>query len=263
VPDDTNGEPDAYRFDLLSRTFELVARDLAGGPADDRSYANSLSGDGNLVAISSAARDLTEDGVTFPPLSTQIYVRDMTTGAIRLITRALDGGGGDGWSHEARLSRTGHFVAFESTARNLVEQSSAEQDIFRADTRTGQIELVSIGLDGADADDSSFVGDISGNGRFVVFHSWAKNLVPYPVAEFADVYLYDTSYDRTYLISHGFRGGPAEGEFAWSGDPVLGASSRFVAFTSSATNIVRADVDDEPDVFRYRITKVGLLDRGG
>jgi hypothetical protein len=72
------------------------------------------------------------------------------------------------------------------------------------------------------------------------------------------VFLYDTSYGTTYLLSHGYDGTLADPTYPGSSRPAIGASSRYVAFSSSATNIVRDDENGSTDVFFYRITRVGL-----
>ena len=221
-----------------------------GGPGDDDSFPGGMSGDGNLVSFMSFADDLTEDGATFPTLSTQIYVRDMTTGSVQMITRAPDGRAGESWSDAPKLSRTGKFIVFESASDNLVAgDTNDEQDILRANTETGEIELISLGWDGSLADDWSFTADVSGNGRFVSYSSNAENLVADPTSSGPDVFLFDTSYDVTYLLSHGHDGGPAEGEFPGSYAGDIGGSSRYVAFYSNATNLTPNDDDGEPDVF--------------
>ena len=91
----------------------------------------------------------------------------------------------------------------------------------------------------------------------MTFTSAANDLVPYDVHYLRNVFLYDSSYDTVYVVSHGRDGEPTEGPLGSSGSTIA-ASSRFVVFASDGRNIARADEDIYQDLFFYRITKVGL-----
>jgi Tol biopolymer transport system component len=84
----------------------------------------------------------------------------------------------DGASTSPQLSANGRFVAFLSNASNLVSgDTNGFYDVFLHDRNTGRTDLVSRGLGGAAANDASRPPRVSANGRYVVFHSSATNLV--------------------------------------------------------------------------------------
>ena len=76
------------------------------------------------------------------------------------------------------LSADGRYAAFSSLASNLVPADTNEKDdVFVRDRLTGQTTRVSVASDGTEANGMSFETAISGDGRYVVFASWATNLV--------------------------------------------------------------------------------------
>lgn len=257
VPEDTDSYPDVYRFRVETGELDLVSQAADGGPGELGSWPGNLSGDGRHVTFSSASVDLVA-GVVDDNGVGDLFVRDMATGTTSYVSRTIDGTLGDGTSTGGSISRSGNFIAFESDATNLAAGGGDRTDVFRFDRRTGEIELVSGTHDGSPPDSWSMRARISGNGRFVVFESEADNLLPGTANYLDQIFLRDTSYGTTYLVSHDWDGGLLSGgQFGASG-PVIGASSRWVLFHSDGDNVVRDDEHGTLDVFYYRITKVGL-----
>ena len=115
-----------------------------------------------------------------------------------------DGGAGaNSWSYGASVSDDGRFVAFrsEATQPRRYASGSFETTVYVYDFKQRTVETVSresnLGL-GADGD--SREEQISGNGRFVVFRTDAKNLGG-PIVADENVYVYDRQTDRVELIS--------------------------------------------------------------
>jgi Tol biopolymer transport system component len=81
------------------------------------------------------------------------------------------------------------------------------------------------------ANESSLVAGISGDGRYVVFVSWAANLVPGDTNEAPDVFVSDRRTGRIERVSV-----PAEGTQAGVRDAAISADGRFVAFLAADTN---------------------------
>lgn len=77
------------------------------------------------------------------------------------------------------ISPGGRFVAFYSSATNLVQRATRRVpgDIFVHDRRTGRTRLVSVSSAETQGNRYSSGAAISGAGRFVAFHSIASNLV--------------------------------------------------------------------------------------
>ena len=85
-------------------------------------------------------------------------------------------------------------MAFTSEARNLsAEDGDGVTDVFVRDLPAGLTTLASraAGPKGAAADDNAFAPDISGDGRYVAFHSAADDLSSEDLDAFANVFRRD------------------------------------------------------------------------
>jgi Tol biopolymer transport system component len=113
------------------------------------------------------------------------------------------------------------------------------------------IHLVSIASDGGASDGWSAAGtekglDVSAHGRYVVFSSYAANLVTGDRNGQRDVFVRDMVRGRTVLASMGVGGVQGNAE---SRQGSISADGRFVAFNSAASNLVPGDTNDTGDVF--------------
>ena len=85
---------------------------------------------------------------------------------------------GNSDSFAPSITADGQFVAFLSTADNLIElDSNGYQDVFLYELAQDEITRITIGYDGSQANGASSDVQISDDGRFVVFVSEASNLV--------------------------------------------------------------------------------------
>ncbi|MGH2795048.1 MAG: TolB family protein [Actinomycetota bacterium] len=180
---------------------------------------------------------------------------------------SVSGDGVDqGGSYGAEISGDGRYVAFLSTDDTLVEGDTNEQtDAFVRDRVARRTIRVSIASDGTQANDATDHVTISSDGRFVVFTSWASNLVPgdtnsqaanqdpEPAQEGenprelgADIFLHDRSTGRTERLSVSSSGKQGN-NFSWGGS--ISAGGRYVVFGSHASNLVNGDTNSRYDVF--------------
>jgi Tol biopolymer transport system component len=112
-------ESRVYVRDTVSQTTKLVAT----------GWKPALSGNGRYVAFVSAADHLVSRDRN---KASDIFVADLATGAIDLVSRSASGGSGNGASANPSLSSDGRFVVFQSDASDLVcrgECSAADEDI--------------------------------------------------------------------------------------------------------------------------------------
>jgi Tol biopolymer transport system component len=157
--------------------------------------------------------------------------------------------GGSGDSVSVSVSRDGRFVLFNSSANDLVatDNSRFGLDVFLHNLNSGTTILVSANLDGSGGSDNSFAGQVSTNGNYVVFESDATDLVPGDTNGVRDVFVRDVQAGTNILASVAADGGAANGG---SSSPVMTPDGRYVAFISSATNLVAGgDTNKCPDVF--------------
>ncbi|NQT21413.1 MAG: hypothetical protein HQ592_17030, partial [Planctomycetes bacterium] len=90
------------------------------------------------------------------------------------VSVASDGVQANSSSIRPSISAAGRFVAFKSTASNLVPgDTNGTGDIFVHDRQTGQTERVSVASDGTEGNGWSYAASMSADGRFVAFYSSA------------------------------------------------------------------------------------------
>ena len=165
------------------------------------------------------------------------------------------GGQGDFFSGSPLgISANGRYVAFSSTASNLVaNDTNGNYDVFVHDGYTKNTTRVSVGTGGIQANGWSNHVSISADGRYLAFASNADNLVVGDTNNASDVFVYDIQTKQTKRVSVNSNG--MQGN-SYSGMPSLSADGRFVAFESSAHNLVVGDTNLDSDIFVHdRLTK--------
>ena len=171
-------------------------------------------------------------------------------------------GPANGDSSEASISGDGRYVAFSSTASNLVAaDTNGQRDDFVRDMWSGTTWRVSIGAHGRQANGWSDWPALSADGRFVVFFSTASNLARGDDNGVGDVFVRDLRHRKTRRVSvgaHNEQGNRPSWGASISGD------GRYVAFLSDATNLVPCDTNSQTDLFvrDLRTHTTRLVDQG-
>jgi Tol biopolymer transport system component len=164
-----------------------------------------------------------------------------------LVSVTVDGTPAAGTSGRPSISADGRFVAFASTATNLVRgDNNGVTDIFVRDRQTGVTTRVSVSSAGAEANGVSGSPSISADGRYVVFESRATNLVSGDTNGFQDIFLRDLVTGQTTRVNSPSPWTQANGD---SGSPVISADGTHIAFDSVAGNIWGSDANGVSDVF--------------
>jgi hypothetical protein len=204
----------------------------------------SISADNRFISFQSDAANLV-DGDTNAFLD--IFVRDRLTRRTTRVSVASDGTQANNGSRQSSISGNGRYVAFNSSATNLVAgDTNAASDIFVHDRVKKTTIRVSVASDGTQGDKGSAKPTISADGRYVSFTSTATNLVAGDTNNVDDVFVHDLLTKTTSLVTLGFNGKPAN---STSFKQTLSANGRFVAFQSSASNLVRGDTNQLDDIF--------------
>jgi len=166
----------------------------------------------------------------------------------------VDTGGGDpnGSSSDPSLNANGRFVAFSSSASDLVAgDGNGVDDIFVRDLVAGTTTRVSVDTGGGDPNGSSFAPSISPDGELVAFASFASDLVPGDGNGGSDIFLRDLVAGTTTRVSVDTGGGDPNGS---SEAPSVNTTGRFVAFHSFASDLVPGDGNFATDVFVRDLT---------
>jgi Tol biopolymer transport system component len=248
-------------------TTTRVSVSTAGGQADRDSYAAAISADGRYVVLNSIARNLVP-GDTNDMMD--VFVHNRGSGQTTRISVSTGGQQGNGSSDSGAMSANGRYVVFASTASNLVEgDTNRASDVFLHDQASGVTSRVSLSGRGRQANGPSFMPAISADGRYVAFQSFASNLVRGDTNGLTDVFVRDLVTGKTTRVSLTSRGRQARCNIGAceSTEPVLSAHGRYVAFQSSATNLVQHDTNRLGDVFirdrrTGKTTRVSVDSRG-
>ncbi len=173
------------------------------------------------------------------------------------VSIASDGSEGNGLSFYSAISADGRFVAFDSSAENLVPgDTNAREDIFVHDRNTGVTERVSVTSGGGEGFSGAFKPALSSDGRYVAFDS--SGLATVCAGGFSShIFVHDRTTHETECVSVTSDG---NGEDGFSDNAAISAGGRFVAFSSSSSNLVEGDTNRLQDVFVHdRVT--GITER--
>jgi hypothetical protein len=210
---------DEYRYDVAVRDLPTgTTTRLTSHPA---SYDNSdlrISTDGRVVGFQS--------GRSFK----RYVVHDRATGATLDLDRR----------RRVLLAADGSTIAFNSASPNRVPgDTNGRTDVFVQNLRSLGVHRVSVDTGGRERMASSYVCDVSADGRVTAFYSW----VAVAGAERA-LFVHDRTRARTRRIY------PQNGKgfydfFGCS----LSSDGRWLAFSSTASDLVRGDTNGVADVF--------------
>ena len=261
VANDTIGSMDVFVRDMTTGTTVAASTDATGafvtggGTLANFPGARAISDDGRYVVFASSAQLVAEpnNGVA------QIYVKDLSTGAVVRASVDATGAAGNGMSDQAVISGDGHVVAFRSTSTNLSPLATGTTQIFTRDLVTGTTTLESLSADGMAADQGASLPGLSRDGRYLVFETASKLTSADADGNF-DVYLRDRAAGTTTLAS------PSNG-VADSRAPSITADGSYVAFYSSDSALVSGDVNNVSDIYLWNrmtgaLTLVSLNDAG-
>ena len=226
-------------------TITPISVDSAGNQANRDSYTPSISADGRFVAFYSNASNLVPGDTNNRD---DIFVRDTLTNTTTRVSVDSAGNQANSNSDSPSISADGRFVVFESFASNIVPgDTNNSNDIFVRDTLTNTTTGVSVDSAGNLGNRGSEGASISANGRFVVFESYASNLVPGDTNSSGDIFVRDLLTNTTTRAVD-IASNPAFGSIF--SDPFsISADGRFVAFESYASNIVPGDTNSSYDIF--------------
>ncbi len=236
-------------WDAQTGLNTLVSVNTNGAPSAGPFFDSpTVSSNGRYVAFLSGASDLTTNPVSG---EYDLYVRDVVAGTTTMVDANANGSGaGVNATTVPIMSADGNTVIYDS--RDLLTESRQEfSQIFAWNRPANSNELVSAhepSLPSQTPDGISGLGafSLSTNGQFIAFYSDADNLTPGDTNGFRDVFVRNVALDSTTLVSVATNGLAGDGI---STDPAISGSGRYVAFTSSADNLVANDTNKALDVF--------------
>ncbi len=217
------------------------------------SFAGAVSADGKRVVFATLANNL-------DPADTNsvvdVYLKDLNTGALTLVSIGPNGVG-NASSNLPQISADGNFIAFVSTATNLLANNADTNgvaDVFVYKVADATIERVSVSSAGDQAIGASGAGvcaancfSLSADGRYVAFESLATNLAAPDNDTVSDIFRRDRQTGTTILISQTSAGAVGGGTIG-SNRPSISADGRYVAFESSRV-LEASDTNSTGDIY--------------
>src|SRR5713101_638529 len=193
----TNGNMHIFVKVLTTGAVTLVSADANGIQGNNSSQNFSLSPDGTKVVFGSSATNLLAN----PTHTTHIFVKDLGTGAVTLVSTDGNGAEGDGASSFPVFSPDGTAVAFVSKSTNLAAgANNGNSEIYVKNLLTGAVTLVSTDANGVPGNGPGLLPMFSPDGSKVAFHSSSSNLTPGTSGN-SEVYVKDLASGAITLIS--------------------------------------------------------------
>jgi Tol biopolymer transport system component len=280
----SNSNPDVFVHEMQTGVTQRVSVASDGTQANGLSYENTISADGRYVAFRSYATNLVTGNTNSGSSATctlqgqtsttsDVYVHDRQTGTTELVSVGMNGTQ-DGCSWSPSISGDGRYVAFVSSATNLIpSDSDSAWDVYVRDRQTGRTERVSVtpnGAQGTCAPSSCRCGvpSISADGRYVAFHTF-QSLVSDDVNQTGDIYIHDRETGNTERVSLAYPGEQVPGEPPGNANstsgldafklPAVSGDGRIIVFDSVAADLVQTDNWNNPN---NNISQVFFRDRG-
>jgi len=245
VAGDTNGVEDAFVHDRVTGQTTRVNLTPAGAQVAASAARPFISANGRFVVFDSGSEQIVPGDTNNQQ---DVFVYDRVTGVSTLDSLTSTGAQANNGCAYASISSDGRFVAFQSSATNLVPgDTNGQSDIFVRDRLLGVTTRVSVSSAGVQANNITDAPMISANGRFIAFASAASNLVTGDTNATWDIFVHDRLTAETSRVSVNSAG--VEGNSASLDRASISEDGRFVAFHSIASNLVAGDTNFEWDIF--------------
>lgn len=240
VAADDNRTTDVYLRDVATGVTILVSQ-RKGKPGNDASHEPTISASGNEVAFTTTATNLTgrkdRNGHT-----DDVVVKHMQTGKIELVSQSTAGAQHPRHSFAPVISGNGNSVSFQSFGTFDRRDDDRREDVYVRHLVRDRTVQVSLLPNGRDVKPSVLNGDISDNGKRVVFgqanNLWMRDLGSGTTVRF----WHEPNYPPCQYI-------PTMGS---AGRPAISGDGKFVAFASCATSLPDED-GDWADVYRMEL----------
>jgi hypothetical protein len=242
VPRDPNRSLDVFVRNIGSNSTELISIRASALPSYSPNGPNTLSlfsvsSDGRFIAFSSDADNVVANDTNG---SRDAIVRDLLLGTNLLVSANTNNLPANNFSTGPVISGDGRFVAFTSTANDLVPgDSNKALDVFVRDMQTGLTTLISVKTNSSGpGNKDSYLPFISTNGRFVVFRSTATDLAPGSFTGVDNLFLRDRQLGTTTALTT--NGG-------WS--PTMTPDGHYIAFGDGSDRIYVRDTQASATIF--------------
>jgi len=146
-----------------------------------------------------------------------------------------------------RFSGDGRFLTYATTAANVAADTNGIQDVYLYDLQTRTNFLVGRSfVSSGSLNAASESPDISADGRFITYRSFASNTIPGDANNSSDLFVFDRLSGATKLVSANQAGNSTANN--WSLTPWFNGGQTLV-FQSVASDLVSHDFNHSMDIF--------------
>jgi Tol biopolymer transport system component len=229
---------------------KLISKSATGAEANGNCQMPAISADGKTIAFESYATNLTSNDNNG---ARDVFVWSEASGAVELISAAQQGGTANAESYEPTVSGDGSVIAYTSNASNIVTL----QPVFSTPNvyvhqQGGGTDFISKDFETGKAAGGSSVPSISEDGTTVAFCGYTSHLTKGDNNNLWDIFLWKNGTSALKRISLTSTGGERNQGTESSSRvvaPSISGNGKYVAFATTATNMVPDDNNNMQDVF--------------
>ncbi|HMS41802.1 MAG TPA: hypothetical protein PKE69_16340 [Pyrinomonadaceae bacterium] len=227
----------------------IVSATANGGEGNQNSFAPAISADGKSVAFESYATNLVP---TDTNNARDIFVWNADRNTITAVSTRQGETEANYQSYEPTISGDGNLIAFTSDATNLIPNimGISSTNVYLKDIRSGAIKIISVDEKTKKGGGGS-VPSISEDGTRIAFCNFAP-LNSEDKNNLWDIYVWENGNPKLKRISKTSSGTERnQGDDSSSRvvSPSISGNGKFVAFATTATNMVSNDTNGLQDVF--------------
>ena len=240
--DPVSGQYQIYVKNLATSALTLISTSSGGAVSNAINYYPVISADGSTVGFDSLATNLV---ATATAGNDEVYVKNLQTNGLTLVSQTAGGVVADGVSEFAALSANGNLVAFDSSASNLgLGATGAVREIYIKNVATGALTLASQTANGTIGNGQSYADGISADGNVVTFDSLSTDLGS--ASGTREIYAKNIATGALSVVSQTADGSVAN---ASSFDGSVSGDGTLVAFESTATNLAGGATSGNGEIY--------------
>jgi Tol biopolymer transport system component len=251
-----------YWRDRFTGITRLVSANASGVQGNGDSFAPAISADGQSVAFESSASNLVAGDTN---AVSDVFVWNVQTQTTAPgVTRVSVGPAGleaNASSVEPSLSGDGRLVAFSTFASNLTTgvTGTLSANVVLRNIVAGTNTLVSADSGGVARGGSNPM--LSESGTRLAFYSFSSQLVAGDVNNLWDIFVFDSGTGLNTRVSLTSAGGERDQGTESASRvvaPAMSGNGQFVAYATTATNVVPGDTNGLQDIFVVKLQDLSV-----
>lgn len=250
--------------DRKTGVTKLISKSPNGAEANGNCQIAAIAADGKTVAFESYATNLASADNNG---ARDVFVWSAKSGLVTLVSAAPSGSTANGESYEPTVSDDGSVIAYTSQASNIVplEPVFSTPNVY-VYYQNGGTAIISKDYETGKAA-SGYSPSISGDGKQVAFCAFSNRLVEGDNNNLWDIFLWQhgkSALQRISLTATGDERNQGTESSSRVVAPAISGNGKFIAYATTANNMVLDDNNGMQDIFLYQIAsgKVNRISTG-